>query len=153
MKRNDPGVVHHPTVRPQQKQRRSKRLATSSTPAGKLAALMHQATCVVFVTGAGISTNARIRDYRGPNGIWTEAAKSGLSETEASLNMVWDDSLYQSIPAAAPTLVHRSMAALVEADKVTFVISQNEDGLHIRAGHPRSRLAELHGLPICSCSS
>eukprot|EP00658_Telonema_sp_P-2_P078875 TRINITY_DN7490_c0_g1_i1.p1 TRINITY_DN7490_c0_g1~~TRINITY_DN7490_c0_g1_i1.p1 ORF type:complete len:290 (+),score=46.98 TRINITY_DN7490_c0_g1_i1:193-1062(+) len=106
---------------------------------------MHQSSCTVFVTGAGISTNARIRDYRGPEGIWTQAAKAGISETEASLNMVWDDALYQSIPAARPTLVHRSMAALVNAEKVVFVISQNEDGLHVRAGHPRHRLAELHG--------
>jgi len=51
-----------------------------------------------------------IRDYRGPNGIWTEGKAKGLKEGE--LLAEWDDIFYQSIPAAKPTLTHRGITSL-----------------------------------------
>ena len=115
---------------------------------GLLACYIKEAKHCVFITGAGISTNANIRDYRGPNGIWTEAAKQGKKEGD----VVWDDAFYESIPSATPQLAHLGIRELVERGLCEHVISQNEDGLHLRSGLPRAVLSELHGndfIEIC----
>ena len=109
--------------------RRRKRARAS--PEAHLAQLIRDSTYCVFVTGAGLSTNSGIRDYRGPNGIWTEAAKHGAKEGDTG---VWCESMYASIPAASPTMAHTAIAALANAGYVKHVISQNEDGLHLRSG-------------------
>ena len=75
-----------------------------------LAELMRASSHCVFITGAGISTNSGIRDYRGPNGIWTEAKKQGKSEGE--MLEEWDDLFYECIPSATPTFTHRAITAL-----------------------------------------
>ena len=148
----------------------------------RLAGLIREARHCIFVTGAGISTNAKIRDYRGPEGIWTEGKKKGLKEGE--LLEEWDDLFYHSIPAAIPTFTHRGITALVcapipqrravyaidpagvpgkrikqdpddpvpQCPYAQFVISQNEDGLHMRSGLPQNVLSEIHGndyIEIC----
>ena len=113
-----------------------------ATPAAHLANLIRESSYCVFVTGAGLSTNAQIRDYRGPNGIWTEAAKAGAKEGAAG---IWDDDLYRTVPAASPTLAHRGVNALLASGATAYVISQNEDGLHLRSGADREKLSELHG--------
>jgi len=116
-----------------------------------LASLMRGASHVVFVTGAGLSTNAGIRDYRGPDGIWTEALAKGLvagepgSRANEATPPPWDPAMYRLLPAAAPTLAHRAIALLVARGRVAHVITQNEDALHLRAGLDPGRLSELHG--------
>ena len=108
-----------------QPSRRSKRTrAGSISPTRALALLIQEATHCVFVTGAGISTNTDIRDYRAPNGIWTEAKAKGKKEGDVE----WDP-FYESIPKATPTFTHRAITSLVnDHGRVKFVISQNEDG-------------------------
>ncbi len=87
----------------------------------------------VIYTGAGVSTSAGIPDFRGPKGVWTLEEKG----EKPDMNISWDD--------AKPTSTHMAIAKLAEEDKCKFVISQNIDGLHLRSGLPRSKLAELHG--------
>ena len=119
-----------------------------------LAALMRESRHVIFCTGAGISTNppASLRDYRGPDGIWTEAQAAGLVVGEPGakgmpVDCPWDASMFSRMPAARPTLAHRVITQLASGASplVKHVITQNEDGLHRRSGLPAAQLSELHG--------
>ena len=87
----------------------------------------------VFHTGAGISTSAGIPDFRGPKGVWT-LEKKGL---KPDINVSWDH--------AVPTKSHMAIAKLIDMNLAHFVASQNIDGLHMRSGIPRTKIAELHG--------
>jgi len=97
---------------------------------------------VVVYTGAGISTSAKIPDYRGPKGVWTLRDKG--------LRVNKDE--YVEIEHAIPTLSHMSIAELEKHGLVKFVVSTNIDGLHLRSGLPVEKLSELHGntyLEVC----
>lgn len=101
--------------------------------AAQLAALLRGARRVVFFTGAGISTNAGIRDFRSANGLWTMK--------ERGLKPAIDFRLAD----AAPTMTHRFVAAVLAANADAFVVSQNVDNLHRKSGVRAAQLAELHG--------
>jgi NAD-dependent SIR2 family protein deacetylase len=109
-----------------------------------LANLIKRARHVVLYTGAGISTSAKLPDYRGPDGMWTN--KDQGTEQEK-------DKYVATISDAAPTLAHVAIAELVRRGHVKFVVSTNVDGLHMRSGLKRgTNLAELHGnsyLEVC----
>lgn len=92
------------------------------------------ARSVVVFTGAGISTAAGVPDFRGPGGVWTRQV-AGLPPPPLSTPFA----------AARPTLTHQALRALIDAGKVSAIVSQNVDNLHRRSGVPRDRLAELHG--------
>lgn len=98
-----------------------------------LAEWVKESSHTVFHTGAGISTSAGIPDFRGPKGVWT-LEKQGL---KPDINVSWDD--------AKPTLTHMAIVSLERNGYVQYVITQNIDGLHLRSGLQRKRLAELHG--------
>jgi NAD-dependent deacetylase len=98
----------------------------------KLARWMHEAEYLVVFTGAGISTESGLRDFRGPDGLWTRRDK-GLSTPP------------QDFTGASPNAGHRAIAALQEMGKLAFLISQNVDNLHLKSGIKPELLAELHG--------
>ncbi|XP_044774459.1 NAD-dependent protein deacetylase sirtuin-6 isoform X2 [Neomonachus schauinslandi] len=99
----------------------------------ELAQLVWQSSNVVFHTGAGISTASGIPDFRGPHGVWTMEER-GLAPKF--------DTTFES---AQPTQTHMALVQLERVGLLRFLVSQNVDGLHVRSGFPRDKLAELHG--------
>jgi len=93
---------------------------------------MFEAKHMVVFTGAGISTGSGLPDFRGPDGVWTRRDK-GLS-TE------WPD-----LTIAEPNSGHMAIYELQELGKLSFLVSQNIDNLHLKSGIRRELLAELHG--------
>ena len=104
---------------------------------------------VVF-TGAGISTESGIPDFRSPGGIWTRYAPIDYSDyiREASMRREsWQRGLhtYPPIAAAQPNAAHRAVAEWWRTGLVAGVVTQNIDGLHQKAGVPDVAVVELHG--------
>jgi NAD-dependent SIR2 family protein deacetylase len=97
-----------------------------------LAQWMHEAEYMVVFTGAGISTESGLRDFRGPDGLWTRRDK-GLSTPP------------QDWTGVEPNTGHTSIAELQNLGKLAFLISQNVDNLHLTSGIRPELLAELHG--------
>ena len=118
----------------------------------KLAALkhlIHKANNVVFFTGAGISTESGIPDFRGPQGIWKSMQPIDFSDFVASEEVrreSWRRKFSsQVMEQAEPNSGHKAIARLFELGKVSYVITQNVDGLHQASGLPDERVIELHG--------
>jgi len=117
-------------------------------------------TRIAALTGAGISTDSGIPDFRGPQGLWTrDPAAERLSTYQAYVSdpavrrRAWQARLAHPAWSAAPNAAHTALATL--AGKFdTWVITQNIDGLHQRAGTPDDRVIELHGTiyaVVCVC--
>jgi NAD-dependent SIR2 family protein deacetylase len=98
----------------------------------KLAQWMFESNYLVVFTGAGVSTESGLPDFRGPDGIWTRQEK-GLPPTTRPFHM------------AEPNAGHRAIVELQNLGKLKFLISQNVDNLHLRSGIRPELLAELHG--------
>ena len=109
-------------------------------------------TCrrAVVFTGAGISTESGIPDFRSPGGLWSrykpvmfdDFLRSASARRDAwRLKFKFDEALH----AARPNRGHRAVAELVRRGAVTNVITQNVDGLHQAAGVPDTQVIELHG--------
>lgn len=105
---------------------------------------------IVVFTGAGISTESGIPDFRGPNGMWTNTTPIDFNDfinSEEVRRESWrrrfsgDDTMAQAEPNAG----HMAVSSLVKAGKVSHVITQNVDGLHQKSGTPDSQVIELHG--------
>ncbi|XP_037680125.1 NAD-dependent protein deacetylase sirtuin-6 isoform X5 [Choloepus didactylus] len=99
----------------------------------ELAQLLWRSSNVVFHTGAGVSTASGIPDFRGPHGVWTMEER-GLAPKF--------DTTFEN---ARPTRTHMALVQLERVGLLRFLVSQNVDGLHMRSGFPRDKLAELHG--------
>ena len=104
---------------------------------------------VVF-TGAGISTESGIPDFRSPGGIWSknrviyfdEFVRSRDARVEAWTRLFAGRGMLKN---AQPNAGHRAVAKLVDLGKVTHVITQNVDGLHQASGVPGASVIEVHG--------
>jgi NAD-dependent deacetylase len=115
-----------------------------------LRGLVHRSRAVVGFTGAGISTESGVPDFRSPDSPWMrnkpipfEAfVRSEEARKEAWRRKFAMDDLYRE---ARPSRGHRAIAALVAAGKMPAVITQNIDGLHQASGVPADRVIELHG--------
>ncbi|WP_211187053.1 SIR2 family NAD-dependent protein deacylase [Neoroseomonas marina] len=112
--------------------------------------MIEDARRVVIFTGAGISTESGIPDFRGPNGTWTKVkpimfqdfVASPAARREAWRRRFEGDA---TMRAAQPNRGHRAVALLVRQGKASSVITQNIDGLHQASGIPEEQVIELHG--------
>jgi NAD-dependent deacetylase len=114
------------------------------------AELMQQAQHIVALTGAGISTESGIPDFRSPDSIWRQNPPVNyhdfLHKPEAR-KMYWQtrQSLSLQVAAAQPNAAHRALVELERRQILLGIITQNFDGLHQDAGHKPDRVIELHG--------
>jgi NAD-dependent deacetylase len=105
---------------------------------------------IVAFTGAGISTESGIPDFRSPGGIWTKYQPIDFSDfmrSEESRRETWRRKFatHETLSKATPNAGHRALARLVEQGKMRAVITQNIDGLHQASGVPGEKVIELHG--------
>jgi NAD-dependent protein deacetylase/lipoamidase len=116
----------------------------------RLQAMVEEAAVVVPFTGAGISTECGIPDFRSPGGIWTKMRPIEFSEFLASREMR-DESwrrrfaMEEHFSGAKPGRGHRALASLYRAGKAPGVITQNIDNLHQMSGFSARHVVELHG--------
>lgn len=104
----------------------------------------------VLFSGAGISTESGIPDFRSPGGLWSRLRPIDFREflaSEAARREAWRRkfALDDAIGAVQPNAGHRAVARLVASGRVSQVITQNIDGLHQAGGVPADRIVELHG--------
>ena len=118
----------------------------------RLAALLRGADQIVVLTGAGISTESGIPDFRGPQGIWT---KDPDAERRANIEhyvsdadhrrQVWHDRAAGEVYAGAPNAGHVALAELEQRANLHTLVTQNVDGLHQAAGSSPELVIEIHG--------
>ncbi len=116
----------------------------------RLAEMIQASASAVVFTGAGISTESGIPDFRSPGGLWTKYQPIDFQDFIASEEMRRESwrrkfAMDETMSQAAPNRGHRAVSALVERGKVGAVITQNVDGLHQASGVPDARVIELHG--------
>ena len=105
---------------------------------------------IVAFTGAGISTESGIPDFRGPNGVWKKMTPIDFGDFVRSEDVrreSWRRKLSgdDKMGGAAPNAGHLAVAALHHMGKLASVITQNVDGLHQKAGVPDDKVIQLHG--------
>src|SRR4051795_6422190 len=111
-----------------------------------------EAERILVLTGAGISTDSGIPDFRGPNGVWT---KNPAAEKTATLShymsnpdvrkMAWRNRAESPMWDAEPNVGHRALVELERRGKLVALVTQNVDGLHLKAGTDPELLIEVHG--------
>lgn len=121
----------------------------------RLTSWMKESEKIVVLTGAGVSTSSGIPDFRGPNGIWTKEKKWGEEKKKNGTKSVSiypagrkrprEPEVSMDFSSAKPTLTHKAITKLAALGVIRFCITQNVDGLHRRAGLPRTKNAVLHG--------
>ncbi|MDQ1467397.1 MAG: NAD-dependent deacetylase [Actinomycetota bacterium] len=118
----------------------------------EIAGWLRDARHVVVLTGAGISTESGIPDFRGPNGVWTKdpaaekAANIEFYVSDPALRArTWQNRLRSEIWQAEPNAGHRALAELEHRARVDALLTQNIDGLHHAAGSSPELDVELHG--------
>jgi NAD-dependent deacetylase len=126
-------AMHHPTV-------------------AEVVAWIEHAPRVTVLTGAGISTDSGIPDFRGPNGLWTRnPAAEKASTLDNYLNdpevrrFAWNNRASSPAWTAAPNAGHLALVALEQRNQLEKLVTQNIDELHQRAGHAADKVIEVHG--------
>jgi NAD-dependent deacetylase len=119
---------------------------------------------IVVLTGAGISTDSGIPDFRGPKGVWTLNPKAErmsdiryyVSDPEVR-RLSWQSRLAHPVWTAEPNAGHQALVKLEQRGTVLALVTQNIDGLHQRAGNSPDIVVEVHGTvhrAVClSCAS
>lgn len=118
--------------------------------ADRLSKLIAAADRAVVFTGAGISTESGIPDFRSPGGVWSRMKPIYFQEfvgSEAMRREAWNRTFsgVMGWTGAKPNAGHHAVAEMVTRGKVSSVITQNVDNLHQDAGVPPERVIELHG--------
>jgi NAD-dependent deacetylase len=116
----------------------------------RLGEMIAQASAIVPFTGAGISTESGIPDFRSPGGLWTRNRPIPFDEFVAhqdARDEAWRRrfAMEETFAAAKPTRGHRALAALYKAGKIPGIITQNIDNLHQASGIKPADIIELHG--------
>jgi NAD-dependent deacetylase len=118
----------------------------------RLAGWIAEANRVTALTGAGISTDSGIPDFRGPNGVWTRDPKAErLSHIRHYMEdpevraQAWQGRLNHPAWSAEPNPAHGALAELERKGQLHTLVTQNIDGLHQRAGTSPKILIEIHG--------
>jgi NAD-dependent deacetylase len=116
----------------------------------KLSQLLGEARRAVVFTGAGISTESGIPDFRSPGGVWSKIKPIYFDEfvrSEERRREAWKRTFsgVMGWTGAKPNAGHHAVARLVSLGKVSSVITQNVDNLHYESGVPAERIIELHG--------
>jgi NAD-dependent deacetylase len=114
--------------------------------------LVEASSNVVVITGAGVSTASGIPDYRGPEGVWTkDPTAERLSNIDAIISSsevreaAWHRLLLRSTVTIEPNAAHRALVAFERTGKLTALVTQNVDGLHLAAGSNPELVIEIHG--------
>lgn len=123
---------------------------TETSAIDHLTQLLASCRRAVVFTGAGISTESGIPDFRSPGGIWSRYKPVMFDDflrSESARRDAWRLKFRfdEALRAALPNRGHRAVAELVRREVVTNVITQNVDGLHQAAGVPDAQVIELHG--------
>jgi len=116
---------------------------------------------MVIFTGAGLSTESGIPDFRSPGGVWDKYNPEdfyfqNFIASEASREKYWQmaTEMWEPIKKAQPNSAHLAISELEKLGKLDCVITQNIDGLHFKAGNSEARVLQLHGTAIfVSCLS
>jgi NAD-dependent deacetylase len=110
------------------------------------------APTVTALTGAGISTDSGIPDFRGPNGVWTRDPGAAATVTLQAYRSdpevrrrAWRARRDHPVWTAEPNQGHRALVDLERAGRLDAIVTQNIDGLHQRAGSDPARVVEIHG--------
>ena len=113
---------------------------------------VNSAARVVVFTGAGISTDSGIPDFRGPNGVWTRNPAAEKAATlqhylaDAELRkLAWQTRLHSPAWEAQPNAAHAALVDLERQGRLLALVTQNIDGLHQRAGSDPAKVIEVHG--------
>jgi NAD-dependent deacetylase len=124
----------------------------SSDEGQRVRGWIDEAERVVVLTGAGISTDSGIPDFRGPQGLWT---KDPDAEKAAQLSVYmsdpevrkkgWRSRLAWAERQAEPNAGHLALVELQRRNKLRLLVTQNIDGLHLAAGTDPERVVEIHG--------
>ena len=117
-----------------------------------VAGWIDEANAITVLTGAGISTDSGIPDFRGPNGVWT---KNPAAEKQATLQnyladpevrvLAWRARMDHRAWGAEPNDGHRALVQLERRRKLVSLLTQNVDGLHHDAGSDPDKIVEVHG--------
>lgn len=114
--------------------------------------MLSEAQRVVVFTGAGISTESGIPDFRSPGGIWSQYNPDDLTyqrfrshEKYRKLYWEYDRDRYPAMRDASPNSAHMAIVELEKSGHLKALITQNIDGLHKKAGNSPDKIFELHG--------
>ena len=134
-------------------------MATDAQGIDRMASTVVSSERIVVLTGAGISTESGIPDFRGPSGVWTKdpqaMRRSNIEEYVRDPELraqVWRDRMHHPAWGAEPNAGHRALVDLERTGRLLALITQNIDGLHQAAGS--TDVLELHGtIHLAKCLS
>ncbi|MEU6592566.1 Sir2 family NAD-dependent protein deacetylase [Streptomyces sp. NPDC046881] len=126
--------------------------SSRTAPPGTVPDWAHGVRRLVVFSGAGISTDSGIQDFRGPSGVWTlnpgmqtrHTYQAFMADPQLRVSY-WKSRFEHPVWEAEPNAGHRAVAELAHSGIDTLVVTQNTDGLHQQAGTPADRVIELHG--------
>ena len=115
--------------------------------------LVKASKSTVILTGAGISTESGLPDFRSDNGFWTKNKPIKFNEflqSEENQRLSWERNieLHSLLKNIKPNLGHMFVEKITSLQKSNFLITQNIDGLHQKSGVPENKIIEIHGSAI-----